>query len=276
MNTQYYSVLMSVYQKEKPEFLRQSMQSIYDQTIPTDDFVLVCDGPLTDELDSVIEEMQEKFGERLRVIRQANNRGLGYSLNSGITECKNELIARMDSDDISTSDRIEKQLKVFSEKNVDIVGSSIIEYDERMEKIFGKRAVPENDREIKKYAKKRNPMNHVSVIFKKSSVLEAGNYENILGFEDYYLWIKMMKKNCNFYNMQESLVKVRGGESMTGRRGGMRYIKNMLEFEKEIYGKQFISWMDYVSNVTIRVLASLAPNNIRAFFYCKVLRKGGL
>ena len=120
-----YSVLMSVYRNEKPVILKQSMQSIYDQTVPTDDFVLICDGLLTNRLDKAIAEMQEKFGKRLRVIRHEENHGLGYCLRTGIPECKNEYIARMDSDDISRNDRCEKQLEVFA-KNPDVsaVGNS--------------------------------------------------------------------------------------------------------------------------------------------------------
>ena len=108
-----YSVLMSVYYREKPEFLRQSMESILHQTVPTDDFVLVCDGPLNPELDAVIAQMQQAFGPVLYVLRLKQNGGLGKALNAGIQHCKNELVARMDSDDISRPDRCEKQLKVF-------------------------------------------------------------------------------------------------------------------------------------------------------------------
>ena len=100
-----YSVLMAVYSKEQPEHLRQAMESIYNQTVPTNNFVLVCDGPLTGELDAAISDMQERFGASLEIVRLANNGGLGNALNEGIKHCKNELIARMDSDDIAYPDR---------------------------------------------------------------------------------------------------------------------------------------------------------------------------
>lgn len=263
---------MSVYQKEKPEFLRESMESIYNQTVPTNDFVLICDGPLTEELDGLIEEIQEKFGRRLRVIRQAENRGLGYSLNLGVKECKNELIARMDSDDVAVSDRIEKQLKIFKQKDVDVVGSNIVEYDENMREALGTRNVPESNEDIRKYAKRRNPINHMSVCFKKSKVIECGNYMDMKGFEDYYLWIRMMRCECSFYNIQEELVKVRGGNSMMERRGGKSYVKNMIKFEKHVCGLHFISRLDCANNIVIRIAVSSVPNSARSFFYSKVLR----
>lgn len=112
-----YSVLMSVYHKERPEFLRQAMESIAKQTVPTNDFVLVCDGPLNEQLDEVIAQMQDMFGQLLHVVRLEKNMGLGNALNIGIQHCKNDLVARMDSDDISRPDRCERQLRIFSERS---------------------------------------------------------------------------------------------------------------------------------------------------------------
>ena len=108
-----YSVLMSVYFKESPEYLRTSIESIRGQSASTNDFVVVCDGPLTSELDAVLEEEQEKFGSVLHVLRLEKNEGLGNALNKGLKLCKNELVARMDSDDISRPERCEKQIELF-------------------------------------------------------------------------------------------------------------------------------------------------------------------
>lgn len=106
---QNYSVLMSVYFKESPEYLKQAIESIQAQTVPTDDFVLVCDGPLNDALDAVIAAKQQEMGSALNVVRLARNGGLGNALNKGIKHCKNELVARMDSDDIAYFDRCENR-----------------------------------------------------------------------------------------------------------------------------------------------------------------------
>ena len=108
-----YSVLMSVYHGEKPKYLRQSIESIFAQTIPTNDFVLICDGPLTEELDLVIQEMYDAHPDVFRVIRLEVNQGLCNALNYGLVECRNELIARMDSDDVAFANRCELQLEKF-------------------------------------------------------------------------------------------------------------------------------------------------------------------
>ena len=183
-----YSVLMSVYYKEHPEYLRQSMQSIYDQTVPTDDFVLVCDGPLTPELDAVIADMQDQFGPRLRVCRLLKNGGLGKSLNFGIKQCKNDLVARMDSDDISRPDRCKRQLAVFADHpDYSIVSGIVEEFSDTPDNISVRRVVPEGQSEIIAFAKKRNPFNHPCVMYKKSAVEAAGGYQDFYLLEDYYL-----------------------------------------------------------------------------------------
>lgn len=163
-----YSVLMSVYYKERPDYLRQSMQSIYDQTVPTDDFVLVCDGPLTPELDAVIADMQQQFGPCLHVCRLLKNGGLGKALNFGIQQCKNDLVARMDSDDVSRSNRCERQLAVFEKHPEYSLGSGIVEeFSDTIEHVSVRRIVPEQQADIIAFAKKRNPFNHPCVMYKK-------------------------------------------------------------------------------------------------------------
>ena len=275
MGPQKYSVLMSVYAKEKPEFLRESMMSMYEQTIPTDDFVLICDGPLNERLDAVVDEMQEKFGETLRVIRLNRNHGLGYTLNLGVKECKNELIARMDSDDISVKDRVEKQLRALEENSdVSVVGSNVAEYDEDMDKQTAYKNVPEKNEDIMAMMKKRNPMNHMSVMFRKSKVLSAGNYLEMPFFEDYYLWVRMVKDGNKFYNIPESLVNVRGGLQMVGRRGGIKYMKNIVRFQKVLKKNKIIAVPRLMINVFERLAVALIPNGARNMVYMKMLRRG--
>lgn len=269
-----YSVLMSVYAKEKPEFLRKSMMSMYNQTVPTDDFVLVCDGPLNKKLDKVIGDMQKKFGERLRVFRLEENQGLGLALKFGVKKCKNELVARMDSDDVSNKNRIKKELKVFDKMDVDVVGSNIVEYDEKMKTKLGKRIVPEQHDDIVRMLKKRNPMNHMTVIFKKSKVVAAGGYKEMMFFEDYYLWARMINRGCVFYNLQDSLVSVRGDDRMHARRGSLRYVACIKSFEYELKAMNMINTVQYGFNLVGRSAVALMPNKMRDVVYSKVLRRG--
>ena len=169
MKMQNYSVLMSVYFKEAPEYLRQAIESIQAQTFPTDDFVLVCDGPLNDALDAAIAEKQQEMGSALNVVRLVKNGGLGNALNEGIKHCKNELVARMDSDDISVMDRCQKQVELF-EKNpeLDITSGALLEFVTSPDQITGGRTIPCNNNEIIHYSRKRCPFNHPCVMFKKA------------------------------------------------------------------------------------------------------------
>lgn len=209
----------------------------------------------------------------MKVIKYEQNRGLGIALHDGLLECSNEIVFRMDSDDYSVKDRFEKQLKVFEEKNVDVVGTNITEYDENMEKITSYRVVPETDEDIKKRTKKRNPLNHMTVAYKKSAVIKAGNYQDMAYFEDYYLWSRMIKNGCYFYNIQESLVNAHGGIDMIKRRGGIKYVKPILNFEKALLKLSVIGKIEYFKNIIIRVGVTLVPNGIRFMLYKRALRK---
>ena len=183
-----FSVLMSIYKKEEPKYFSEALESVLNQTVMPNEIVIIEDGILTKELQDVIIKYKEKYPDIIKNYPLKENKGLGLALNYGVTKCKHNLIARMDTDDIALPTRFEKQLEIF-EKNpsYDIVGGNILEFAEGTN-ITNTRIVPEKKEEIYKYAKKRNPMNHVTVMFKKDTILEVGNYENLPYFEDYYLW----------------------------------------------------------------------------------------
>lgn len=273
MKNEKFSVLISVYDKEKPDYFDAALKSVYEQTVIPSEVVICKDGKLTMELDKVIKKYKTLYADITKVVCFRKNRGLGLTLRDGLLECSNEIVFRMDSDDISMKDRFEKQLKVLKETGVDVVGGNIVEYDEKMEKIIGHRKTPANHDEIIGVMKKRNAINHMAVAYKKDKVLESGNYMEMLGFEDYYLWIRMTEKGCRFYNLQEDLVKVRGGNEMMKRRGGNGYTKNIRVFEKTIYDMGFIGLLRYMLNISERVLVSKVPNSVRLLIYKKALRK---
>ena len=268
-----YSVLMSVYAKEKSEYLRAAMESIWNQSVKTDDFVLVCDGPLTAGLDAVIEQSEKEHPE-LTVVRLEKNLGLGRALNHGIKYCKNELIARMDSDDISRSDRCERQLEIFR-KNPDICicSGTVEEFSKSINRITSRKVVPEKQNEIMAFAKKRNPFNHPCVMYKKSAVEEAGGYQDFFLLEDFYLWIRMLQKGDVGYNIQQPLLWMRTGSKLYLRRSGWKYTMSQLRLLKYMKDTKFISFTQYLLDVMVRVQFSLLPNNIRKFLYRNILRK---
>ncbi len=264
-----YSVLMSVYNREKPENLKAAMASIADQTVSTDDFVLVCDGLLGRELDEVIGQMEKRFGDALNVIRLAENRGLGNALNIGIGSCRHELVARMDSDDISFPDRCERQLAVFEEKpEISIVSGTVLEFQDDPCRCTGKREVPSRDEEIKKYSRRRNPFNHPAVMFRKTHVENAGGYrESYHLFEDYYLWIRMFQNGDKGYNIREPLLYMRADRNMYLRRGGKEYAGNMLRFHKWIKSSGWSDNFEFLTGAVPHAVICLLPNGIRRMVY---------
>lgn len=273
VNNNHYSVLMSVYQRERADNLRAAMNSIWAQTVKPNDFVLVCDGPLTTELDAVIEEMQQAHPE-LQVVRLEKNSGLGNALNIGIKHCKNELVARMDSDDISHPDRCEKQLIIFRDNpELSICSGTVQEFTDSTEKIEAERTLPENQEKILEFAKKRNPFNHPCVMYKKQAVEAAGGYQDYFLLEDYYLWIHMLQNGVIGYNIQEPLIWMRAGTDMYKRRGGWKYIKSQIALFKYMKKSGFIDSGQFVKSAALRMASAVAPNFLREFMFKSFLRQ---
>lgn len=273
-NYREYSVLMSVYHKEKSEYLKQAIESIQAQTYPTDDFVLVCDGPLNSELDAVIMTKQQEMGDTLNVIRLKKNGGLGNALNEGIKHCKNELVARMDSDDIAYPDRCEKQINVFNAHSEVSVCSGIVEeFTTNPEVVDTRRVPPKTNAEIVEFAKKRNPFNHPCVMYKKSDVEAVGSYQDFYLLEDYYLWLRMLMAGYQGCNIQEPLLHMRAGSEMYLRRAGWKYAKIQAKLFKYMKDSGFIGNGQYMKSCLIRSGSALAPNWLRKFMFEKVLRK---
>lgn len=266
-----YSVLMSLYKKEHPEYLRLALDSMINQTVKPDEIVLVEDGPLTPELYSVVDE----YKKYLTIVINEKNLGLGLALNEGLKVCRNELVARMDTDDISKPDRCEKQLAYFSlHPSTTILGGQIEEFITNPKEVVGKRVVPKTDLELKKYMKKRCPFNHMTVMFRKSSVLAVGNYQDWFWNEDYYLWIRLALNGFLFANLPETLVFVRVGADMYQRRGGEKYFKSEVGIQKFMLEKKLIDRRTYLSNCAKRLLVEkMMPNRIRGWVFQKFARE---
>jgi glycosyltransferase involved in cell wall biosynthesis len=264
---------MSIYHKEKAEYFDRAMQSIYDeQTIKPSEIVLVQDGKLTDELDKIIAKWKDKLGDIFKTISLENNVGLGDALNIGLDKCNYELVARMDTDDISMPERFEKQLQVFKNSDIDICSSWISEFDTDENKIISYRKLPENHNEILQYMKKRNGINHPAVMYKKESVLRAGGYKKMIWFEDYYLWTRMILNGAKFYNTQEALVNMRAGYGQLERRSGFKYAIEEVKFLKRLYDIGFLKFSEFFKNMIIRFIARIVPKSLVKMIY-KILRK---
>ena len=269
-----YSVLMSVYSKEKPEYFRVAIQSMIGQTVQADEFVIVCDGPLTEELDEVLSWAEEKLKEKIKMVRLPQNGGLGKALNMGLMACKNELVARMDTDDISLSDRCEKQLKAFSDHpEVSVISGVAEEFYEDANEITARRVLPLDHEAIYEFAKKRNPFNHPCVMFKKSAVQKAGGYQEMYRLEDYFLWVRMLLNGEKGLNLNDTLLKMRTGAGMYKRRGGLKYMSSQIRLFSYMKEKGMITKIRFMKNVILRTFSGLLPGNIRYLLFKKLLRK---
>lgn len=262
-----FSVAMCVYGKDNPEWFETAINSVLNQTVKPSEIVLVVDGPVPDELDTIISKFENR--NIFKVIRFSVNKGHGDARRASVNACTNEIVAIMDADDISVSNRFEKQLAMFnSDSDLDIVGGNIAEFIGEPDNIVGKRVVPPNDDEIKKYLKTRCPMNLNTVMFKKSSVNKVGGFIDWYCDEDYYLWVRMYLARMKFANMQEILVHMRICDDTYRRRGGLRYFKSEAKLQKYMLDNKVINFKTYISNIAKRLIVQvLLPNKIRAWVF---------
>ncbi|MBE7018665.1 MAG: glycosyltransferase [Ruminococcaceae bacterium] len=270
-----YSVLMSIYHKEQPEFFQAAVESMLNQTVPPSDFVIVCDGALTKELDAVIAAFCQTNPQLFQIIRLPENQGLGLALKEGLPHCREALVARMDSDDIATKDRMHKQLQFLKEHpEISVVGAQIAEFEETPDRIIRYRMVPEYQKDILHKLKFSNPVNHVTTVFRKEHVLNAGSYPDHPGFEDYHLWTKLLSEGYVFHNLPDTCCFVRADAHMLKRRDGWTYFKNTVKMEKLLRKKKLISPWQYLVNITVRFGGTvLLPHGLRKKLFSKLMRK---
>ena len=273
MNELKFSVLMSVYYNDNPDHFDTALSSVLiNQTIKPDEIVVVLDGSVSDEINAVISKYESNALTEFKAIRLEQNGGLGNALKVGLESCTYDIVARMDSDDISATNRFEQQLKAFNE-DTDIIGGDISEFIDFEDNIVSYRKVPCEDKEIKEFLKKRCPFNHMTVMFKKKAVIDAGGYLDLHWNEDYYLWIRMMENNASMKNTGSVLVNVRVGADMYKRRGGRKYFKSEKQLQKYMLSKKIISKKTYFLNVLKRWIIQVAmPSSIRGWVFRKFAR----
>lgn len=269
-----FSVCMSVYHGDNATFFKQSIDSLLSQTRKPDEIVLVVDGPVGDDINKVISDF-EKSCDYFRVIRLEKNSGHAVARQTGVNASKYDYIAIMDSDDIAIPDRFEKQLAYMEDHpECDIVGGQITEFIDSPDNIVGKREVPCDNEAIYQYMRSRCALNQPTVMFKKKSVIDAGNYQDWFWNEDYYMWIRMMERGCVFANLPDVLVNMRSGLDQYGRRGGMKYFKSEEGIQRYMLQHHLISFPRYLYNVTGRfVIQVLLPNWLRGFVFRTLFRK---
>lgn len=267
-----FSVLISIYYKESPQYFHAALESIFTQTLLPSEIVLVKDGPLTPQLDTIIDEYTSHY-PIFKIITNKKNLGLGLALSKGLQFCSNELVARMDTDDISKSDRFEKQIGYMTQHpNVSVCSAWIDEFVDSPNDIKSVRKLPETHEEIIAYSKKRCPINHPVAVFRKSDVINCGGYQHCPFFEDYYLWCRMLNRGYIFHNLQESLLLFRASKDMFNRRGGIQLCKNEYNFLRKIKSIGYISTWEMCKALIVRIPVRLMPSKLRSWLYKTLLR----
>lgn len=271
-----FSVCTSVYRNDKPDFVRVALDSmLVNQSVKPSEIVLVQDGPVPNELASLLQEYEDKYPSVMHIIRLEKNGGLGNALKLGVENAQYGICARMDSDDICLPDRFEKQLVYLdAHPEVDIVGGQMTEFIDAPDNIIGRRDVPLTNEEIYEYMKSRCALNHVTVMFRKEAVLKAGNYQDWFWNEDYYLWVRMMKAGCKFANIPDVAVNVRSGADQYARRGGKKYFDSEIGIKKLMLNEGMISKTQFAINYVERfIIQLLLPNSVRGWVFRTFARK---
>lgn len=267
-----YSVLTTVYKKENPLYLKQSIDSMLNQTVPPNEYVVVKDGPLTEELDSVLQEYSSN-NPIFKIVSLKVNSGLGVACIKGMEACTNDYVARLDSDDISLPNRCEQELDMLNkEKDLVVVGSEIYEFDDDPNEIKSIKKMPTTPEQIYEFGKKRNPFNHSTVMMRKSLVQANGGYSPLRRSQDLELFTRLLFRGCKCRNIAEPLVLFRTGSARVKRKKNWTNLKHDIKVYRRNYNEHYMSFADYVFVVVRQFVFFLMPNGIASYLYSKIYR----
>ena len=274
MDSPPFSVLISTYANDDPEYLSIALESIIKQTITPTEIVLVKDGPLPPALESVVQTYCDAYPELFEIRELSENRGLGTALRAGVERCSTAIVARMDADDVSRQERFEKQLAFLeAHPDIDLVGGYIAEFEDDPDHPHHIREVPTEPNDIVERARFRSPINHGTVMFHRDAVLSAGNYREVDRMEDYDLWGRMLLDNSKLANIPEVLVDVRAGAGLYERRGGWEYTREELRQQRDFLRAGFIDRRRFALNLAVRVPGRLVPTRLRGWAYSRFFRR---
>lgn len=271
VDLQKFSVVVSVYYQDDPVWLKRALDSIINQTVIPDEIILVVDGTIGDNLKKTINSYSKL--NLLKIIRLKVNRGLGYSRHKAILHSNYGLIAFMDADDISVTNRFEQQLQIFKKMKVDVVGGLIEEFGKDSSDSSLIRHLPQKHKDIVSFGKWRNPVNHVTVMLKKDAYFKVGGYKPIRDVEDYDLFVRMIQNGSKFYNLQYVLVLVRGGDSYYSRRGGKNILSSEISLFLKMHKTGYLSKKQMIINIFIRIFTRHLPSKIMIKLYKIFLRR---
>lgn len=272
-----FSVLMSVYEKDNPEYFNVALNSIFcEQTLKPSQVVVVADGQLTTSHITIFSRFSDSIGsDNVTFVQLPQNVGLAAALNEGLKHCRYELVARMDSDDIALPSRFEKQINyMLDNPNIDVCGTLIDEIDSDTQAYISTRRVPLSHSEIALFARKRSAVSHPSVVFKKSKVLAVGGYPLFRKSQDFALWSLLLVNNAMFANIDEVLLKMRTGRDLMARRGlsYLKYEYQVMFFQWKI---GFITLAELMKYITVRTIFRILPARLKKLLYAAVRKNQG-
>lgn len=270
-----FSTLLSVYVKENPLHLKACLDSIVNQSRQPDEIIIVCDGSLTDELYQVLNEFKARYANLVAIHTIEKNVGLGSALNFGLSKCRYSIVARMDTDDICHPERFEKQLEYLKEhKDIRLVGSFIKEFSGSIDNVVALKSLPTTNADLKHFAKFRNPLNHMTVMFYKEDVLRVGSYQPLFYLEDYYLWVRMIHAGIKMANIPEALVFARVDNGMIERRSNKRYIHSWFILNQYMEKNKMITKKIFFRNMLSVTAFVFSPLWFKRLVYRYILRRG--
>lgn len=253
-----FSVLLSLYSKENPHYLYKCLESLYNQLLAATEVVCVFDGPVGEELESVVLNWQDKLN--IIIIRSPVNIGLGRALDLGLSHCTYNIVARMDTDDIAAPERFLLQVPLLYEDiSLAIVGSNIVEFEADEFQFTGRRVVPTTNEEIKFFCKCKCPFNHMTVVYRKDIIQLVGGYIHHLNMEDYNLWLRVIHAGYNTKNINSDLVKARVGRNMLKRRSGLKYVRSEFKLARLKYQLHIQSFLMCMVVFAIRACTRILP-----------------
>lgn len=267
-----YSVLMSCYAKDRPEWLTLALESMAAQTVPPAEIVLVFDGPLGEGLLAAVDEFDAAHSGLLVRVPLEKNGGLGPALNAGLARCSCGVVARMDADDYSRPERLERQLAKLAE-GYDMLGCNVTEFSLDVDCPNSERLMPETNDEIMRFAKRRTPFAHPSFVVRRAALEAVGGYRNVPYAEDFDLFARLLAHGFRGYNLQEPLVAMRVDERAYRRRGGRSYARDMLSFNLLQLREGWFSPADFLVRSAANIGVALVPNSVRDAIYKRFLRR---
>lgn len=266
---------MPIYIHEKDDIFRASLDSVFNQTVMPNEVLIIADKDIPQNTRDILDEYKLKYPDIFNPVILDEPANLGKALQIGVNIAKYPVIARMDADDVARNDRFEKQISYLKEHTeIDLVGSWITEFEERPENIYAQRDLPIDSENIYNFCKFRCPVNHMTVMYRKESVLKAGNYTDRKRMEDYHLWARMLYQGCKFANIPEYLVNARAGRDLIKRRSGLdEFFKYEYTLFKEFYEMGFIDFWGFFKAVISKFILRAIPSELRAFIYNNFLHK---